>query len=164
MPVSVAKRIFSRSCSDSLAIASRLPERTVLNGSISLSFDASTLNLNIEGDLIDLNKGNEVTKTVFNIDKRCGVVTIKATWDTEGIPGVDSAKLTFNLRRNNGSLAKSLTANAFNALQNPKMQFSYTLLESDGEQAGDWKLEILNNSDFNAKKINVTGTYAPGCH
>ena len=33
MPVSVAKRIFSRSFIESFAIASRLPERTVLNGS-----------------------------------------------------------------------------------------------------------------------------------
>jgi len=135
-----------------------------VTGTISLSFEASTLNLNIEGDLIDLNKGNEVTKTVFNIDKRCGVVSVKATWDTEGIPGIDSAKLTFNLRRHDGSLAKSLTANAFNALQSPKMSFNYTLSEADGEQSGDWKLEILNNSDFNTKKIKVTGTYTPGCN
>ena len=33
MPVSVAARIFSRSCIGSLAIASRLPDSTVLNGS-----------------------------------------------------------------------------------------------------------------------------------
>jgi len=139
--------------------------RTVsVTGNISLSFEASTLNLNVEGDLIDLNKGNEVTKTIFNVDSRCGVVVIKATWDTDGIPGVDSAKLTFNLRRHNGSLARSLTANAFNALQNPKMTFSYTLTEADGEQSGDWKLEILNNSDFNTKKVKVTGTYTPGCN
>ena len=135
-----------------------------VTGTISLSFEASTLNLNIEGDLIDLNKGNEVTKTILNIDGRCGVVSIKATWDTDGIPGIDSAKLTFNLRRHNGSLAKSLTANAFNALQNPKMSFTYTLSQADGEQGGDWKLEILNNSDFNTKKIKVTGTYTPGCN
>jgi len=131
---------------------------------ISLSFEASTLNLNVEGDLIDLNKGNEVTKTVFNIDGRCGVVSLKATWDTDGIPGIDSAKLTFNLRRHDGSVAKTLTANAFNALQNPKMTFNYTLSEADGERSGDWKLEILNNSDFNTKKIKVTGTYTPGCN
>jgi hypothetical protein len=37
MPVSVAMRIFSRPRSESLAIASRLPERTVLNGSTFLS-------------------------------------------------------------------------------------------------------------------------------
>ena len=135
-----------------------------VTGTISLSFEASTLNLNVEGDLIDLNKGNEVTKTVFNIDGRCGVVLIKATWDTDGIPGLDSAKLTFNLRRNDGSLAKTVTANAFNAIQNPKMSFNYTLSEADGERSGDWKLEILNNSDFNTKKIKVTGTYTPGCN
>jgi hypothetical protein len=139
--------------------------RTVsVTGTIALSFDASTLNLNIEGDLIDLNKGNEVTKTIFNIDSRCGVIALKATWDTDGIPGIDSARLTFNLRRHDGSLAKSLNANAFNALQNPKMTFSYRLTEADGEQSGNWKLEILNNSNFNTKKIKVTGTYTPGCN
>jgi hypothetical protein len=37
MPVSVAARIFSRSRIESLAIASRLPESTVLNGSAFLS-------------------------------------------------------------------------------------------------------------------------------
>ena len=33
MPVSVATTIFSRSCSVNFAIASRLPDMTVLNGS-----------------------------------------------------------------------------------------------------------------------------------
>jgi putative tryptophan/tyrosine transport system substrate-binding protein len=44
MPVSVAARIFSRSRIESLAIASRLPESTVLNGSTFLSsgFSATT--------------------------------------------------------------------------------------------------------------------------
>jgi hypothetical protein len=37
MPVSVAARIFSRSRIESFAIASRLPESTVLNGSAFLS-------------------------------------------------------------------------------------------------------------------------------
>ena len=37
MPVSVAARIFSRSCIGSLAIASRLPDSTVLNGSTFFS-------------------------------------------------------------------------------------------------------------------------------
>ena len=37
MPVSVAARIFSRSFIGSFAIASRLPESTVLNGSTFLS-------------------------------------------------------------------------------------------------------------------------------
>jgi hypothetical protein len=37
MPVKVATAIFSKSAIDSLAIASRLPDSTVLNGSTFLS-------------------------------------------------------------------------------------------------------------------------------
>lgn len=136
-----------------------------VTGNITFSFDASKLNLNVEGGLIDVNRGNQVVKTIFNIDKRCGTVVVKGTWDTEGIPGLDSAKLKFFLLRPNGSVARQLEANGANALQNPKMNFTYTLTQADGETGGgDWKLKIVNDSNFNARKINVTGTYTPGCN
>lgn len=148
-------------------VRSTAPELSTVQvtGNITFSFDASKLNLNVEGGLIDVNRGNEVVKTIFNIDRRCGTVEVKGTWDTEGIPGLDSAKLKFILLRPNGSVARQLEANGANALQSPKMNFTYTLTQADGEaRGGDWKLKIVNNSNFNARKIGVTGTYTPDCN
>lgn len=120
--------------------------------------------VNVEGGLISLNKGNGVTKTVATSSGvGQGEFKVYGTWyhSIGGVPGPLPVKLKFDLIKPNGSIAESKTAYRRNEPNgNPDMFFTYHVLSTT---SGQWKLRITNNSDHDVMNIDPKVYLDPGC-
>lgn len=136
-------------------------------GNITVSFDDSSKNISVEGNLISLNKGNSVTKNIGGsggMDQ--GIITVTAKWNHAigPVPGPLPVRLKFELIRPNGTVAAS--DNGFsNAEVNPccsnnKMKVTFQVAE---QITGQWKIRITNNTNDDTMNIDPKVSFKPDC-
>jgi hypothetical protein len=139
----------------------------VISGVITLSYFRFDVDVNVEGNLISLNKGNSVTKNVGGTGGlHAGKITVTGTWlhSVFGVPGPLPVRLRFQLLDPNGAVVGSRTAFS-NAEINPccsgnKMSFTIPVTQHTG---GQWKLRITNNTSDDTMNIDPKVKYVALC-
>ena len=139
----------------------------VVSGTITLSYFRFDADIDVEGGLITLNKGNTVTKNVgTSAGLHAGKFNIIGTWlhSAFGVPGPLPVLLKFELLNPNGQVVASKSAYS-NAEINPccssnKMSFSTTLSQ---HVTGQWKLRITNNTNDDTMNIDPKVKYIAIC-
>ena len=128
----------------------------------------NTVNLDMEGTTLSLDKGNSATRDIYNVSRIKGEILLKAKWHTATlIPNV-FVKLKIELLKPDGSVAQS--GNFFSAHaptdKTPRLNIamSYHLTQNDAELSGKWKIRVTNNSNekiegFNIEKGNDTNPF-----
>jgi len=134
-----------------------------VSGNITFSFvDPTAVSLDVEGQTINLNAGNSVTKKINGMtEKGPGKVKITATWFT-----LLPIKLKFQLIRPDGSVAATDTGYPQDAIfvnESEKIKLTYVVTAQDAQLSGSWKLKITNNTSDNASSINPKVSFTSGC-
>lgn len=137
-----------------------------IKGTIALTYDNSVNNISVEGGLISLNKGNQVTKNVGGSSGLSqGTVVITATWlhAIGVVPGPNPVQLKFELINPGGRVVAQATGYANNEI-NPccsgnKMRIVFKVTECTGQ----WKLRITNNTNHDTMNIDPRVALTPNC-
>lgn len=139
----------------------------VISGTITLSYFRFDGDVDVEGSLITLNKGNSVTKNVGGTGGlHAGKITVTGTWlhSLFGVPGPLPVELRFQLINPAGTVVGSKTAYS-NAEVNPccssnKMSFTIPV---EQHTTGQWKLRITNNTSDDTMNIDPKVKYTALC-
>jgi hypothetical protein len=141
--------------------------QVAVNGTISVSYDHLPQGIDVEGGLISLNKGNQVTKNVggaSGLDQ--GTLVVTATWlhAIGPVPGPLPVRLKFELIDPNGNVVASDTGFAGNEI-NPccsgdKMKITFRVTSC---APGQWKLRITNNTNDDTMNIDPKVRLKPDC-
>jgi hypothetical protein len=142
-----------------------------IKGSITVTYDSSARNLEVEGGYISLNKGNSVTKNVgFPSGLVQGRVVVTATWlhAIGPIPGPLPVKLKFELIDPNGTVVASHEGYPNNEISpccsNKKMKITYQVTSCITTGiSGQWKVRITNNTSDDTMNIDTTIRHTPDC-
>ncbi|MEZ5308947.1 MAG: hypothetical protein R2684_17515 [Pyrinomonadaceae bacterium] len=113
-----------------------------------------TVNLDMEGTTLTLTKGNTQTRKIYGIAKLPGMLRLKAKWHAVNILPTYNI-LRVELRRPNGSVAKSGNYYSIHSNKSPKLNFSYNISASEAAQSGNWSLRVTNNSSFEVTGFNI---------
>ncbi len=138
-----------------------------IKGTIDLTYSSSVNNISVEGGLISLNKGNQVSKNVGGSSGlNQGTVVITATWlhAIGVVPGPNPVRLKFELINPGGSVVAQDTGYANNEI-NPccsgdKMRIVFKVTECI---TGQWKLRITNNTNDDTMNIDPRVALTPNC-
>jgi hypothetical protein len=136
-----------------------------IKGSISLTYSSDVRNVNVEGGLISLNKGNSVTKNVggsFGFGH--GTIVITANWNHAigPVPGPNAVKLKFELISPSG-VVRTVEAFSSNEARSDLTRFRLTYQVPDCESVGQWKLRITNNTNDDTMNIDPKVKFTPDC-
>lgn len=138
-----------------------------IKGTISFSFASGSKNIDVEGSLISLNKGNSVTKNLGNSSGLSeGTLTMTATWlhAIGPVPGPLPVKLKFELIDPSGIVvaqSSGFTSNEINPNATPKFRLTFNVPRC---KSGQWKIRIINNTNDDTMNINPKVTLTPGCN
>lgn len=117
----------------------------------------STVNLDLEGaGTTTITKGSTVTRRIFNIGNKAGVLTLKAKWHAVSIIPNTFNALRVELLKPNGQVAQSGTYYSIHSDKTPKLNFTYNISAADAALAGSWSLRITNNSNDEVIGFNIT--------
>jgi hypothetical protein len=130
-------------------------------GSIELNYDSDTRAVNVEGALITLDKGTEVTKK-FGGSQGLGQgrVELRATWlhACFGIPCPGAVRLKFELLRPDGSVADSDSGFSYHeAASMDRLRLVYQVPEAI---PGQWKIRLTNNTSDDVMNIDFDSSQA----
>ncbi|MEZ5429164.1 MAG: hypothetical protein R2747_23155 [Pyrinomonadaceae bacterium] len=114
----------------------------------------STVNLDMEGTTLTLTKGSTQYRKIYGIGKSAGVLRLKAKWHAVNILPTYN-KLTVQLIKPNGQIAKSGSYYSIHSNKSPKLNYTYNISASDAALPGNWKLKITNNSNFEVTGFNI---------
>ncbi len=134
-------------------------------GEITLAYSSSSSNINVEGSLISLNKGNSVTKDLGSPGGlKEGKITITANWNhaVGPVPGPLPVLLKFELKDATGTSVRTVTAYSSNQIgAGPQFRLEYNVPTC---KPGQWKLKITNNTNDDTMNINPKVTFTPDCN
>jgi hypothetical protein len=136
-------------------------------GDITVTFDDSPFNINVEGNLITLDKGTSETKKIGGSSGlKQGKIVVTADWNHAllGAPGPLPVRLKFELINPNGQVVATDTGYS-GAEINPccsddKMKITFRVQSCI---SGQWKLRITNNTDDDTMNINPKVRFTPDC-
>lgn len=135
-------------------------------GDITVSFNDSSRNINVEGGLISLNKGTDVTKKLGGSSGLGqGIIEITANWQHAlgPVPVPGAVKLKFELIDPNGNVVETesgFSSNDFTVSASQKFKLTYRVTSCT---SGQWKIRITNNTDDDTMNIDPKVTFKPDC-
>ena len=134
-------------------------------GEISLTYSSGSSSINVEGNLISLNKGNSVTKDLGGSSGlKEGKIVITANWNHAigVVPGPLPVLLKFELKDPTGTTVKSVTAYSSNQIgATPQFRLEYPVPTC---KPGQWKLKITNNTNDDTMNIDPKVSFIPACN
>jgi hypothetical protein len=142
------------------------PSSVAIIGTISFSYNSNSRNIDVEGSLISLNKGNSVTKNVGSSSGfGHGDIVITANWNHAIGPviGPNPVRLKFELINPSGTVVRTVSAYSSNEMRSDLEKFRLTYQVPDCEGLGQWKLRITNNSDDDTMNIDPKVQFKPDC-
>ena len=129
---------------------------TMILGIFTVATLADTINLDMEGSTATIPKGNTVERKLYNIPAGIpGDLRIKLKWHAVSIIPNTFNALKIELRRPNGTLAKSGTYYSIHSNKSPKFDITYNISVAEAALPGSWKLRITNNSGFEVVGFNI---------
>ncbi len=132
-------------------------------GNIRFSFnDPSARLLDVEGQLLTINKGNSLVKSLQRPGQP-GRIGITGEWDHSiaGIPNPlnHHIRLTVQLLRNGQEVARDFGF-PMNDGDSNKMRVSFTV--GCNEFSGDWSVRITNNTNDDVTNVKLRVSFTPG--
>lgn len=136
-------------------------------GDITVTFNDASKSISVEGGLISLLKGNNVTKKIGNSSGfGHGVIEITGTWlHSLGnlVPGPNPVKLKFQLIDPDGNTVETesgFSSNDINPAATPKFKLTYRVTSC---KSGQWKIKITNNTNDDTMNIDPKVKFKPDC-
>lgn len=119
----------------------------------------NSINLDMEGTTLSLDKGDAATRDISGVQRKEGLILLKAKWHTATIIPNVFVKLKIELLRPDGSVAKSGSFYSAHAPSdkspNLRIAMSYNMTQTDAGLQGKWKIKVTNNSNEKIEGFNI---------
>ena len=136
-----------------------------ITGQITISYNDSARSIGVQGGLISLNKGIDVTKNLGGSGGlNQGVITITANWNHAigPVPGPLAVRLKWELINPAGTVVASQSAYSSNELRSEltKLRLTYNVRDCIN---GQWKIHITNDTNDDTMNIDPKVNFKPDC-
>lgn len=124
-----------------------------------ITANADVIQISLDGGEVDIQNGDSVVKEVNGISssRTFGTIVIKAKWHSDTLIPGDFRKMRVDLINPKGAFVAGETGFSQHSPsdKSPKVNFQYSIKETDARAGGNWKIKITNNSGVNIKDFNI---------